>query len=299
MNLREAVDSIFSGLSSLYPKEYQKDYSDDMKSVFRDILDDTGGSGNGHVLRALLKEFACLPGCLVREYLSIPEGGTVKTSRQILNATLIGFLSLFFLFAVERILYRVLLTQNWIDVRGMFLLELIIDGAISGILAGGAIGYALSIKNKVPMMAVCGAAFIAGRLLTGPPYWDMLGISTQWVTSEWQVLLMLAASPVTGLLVGILAGLLWKGWKTGIVFGLASSLIFTLGLLGQFFFWYVLFNHGMPQILDPEFMSPTLRLFIGTLISYSILGGIVGILWGVLLDRLPRMKSLKLSLTGV
>jgi hypothetical protein len=299
MNLIESVFSIFSGLSRLYPKEYQQKYSEDMKSVFREILEDSGG---WHAIRALLRECFSLPGCLVREYLSISEGGSMKTTRQILAATMLGFFFLFFLFAIERILFRFLFAQEWADQPRIFLLELIIDGTISGILVGGAIGFAISIKNKVAMMAVCGLGFIAGRVLTGPIYWKMLGIPTAWVNSEWETFCIYAALPVTGFFVGGFAGLLWKGLKSGIVFGLASSLIFTVGLIAQLLaqnsIWNLLFDQGIMQTVDPNSLSDNLRLLIGMLISYSILGGIVGILWGILLDRLPRMKSLKLSGAG-
>jgi hypothetical protein len=297
MNLREFAYSIFSVFSRLYPKEYQQEYSEDMKSVFQDILDD---SGDRHAVRALLRELVSLPGCLIREYLSIPEGGSMKNTRQILIATLLGFYSLFFLFAIERIIFFIYL--RWMDQPGQFLLELIFDGIISGILAGGAIGFALSIKNKASMMMVCGLGFIAGRLLTGPIYWKMLGIPTAWVNSEWETLCIYAALPVTGFLVGGFAGLLWKGLKSGIVFGLASGLIFTVGLLAQWLaqnsIWNLLFDQGVMQTVDPNSLSDNFRLLFGMLISYSILGGIVGILWGVLLDRLPRLKSLKLSGAG-
>jgi hypothetical protein len=297
MNFREIALSAFSGISRLYPKEYQQEYSEDLKSVFNDILEDPDGSGNWHAARSLLREFIYLPGCLIREYLSFPGEVPMKTTRQILGVTLLGFISLFSLLGIERIIFHFFLARNWIDQQGILLLELIIDGTASGILAGGAIGFALAVRNKAPMMAACGFGFVAGRLLTGPGYWDMLGIPTRWVNSDWQVLFMLAASPVTGLLVGGLAGLLWKGWKSGMIFSLVSSLIFTVGLLGQYV-WILFFDYRMLHTVDPLSLSGNLRLFLGTLISYSILGAIAGVLWGILLDRLPRIRSIAWSSAG-
>jgi hypothetical protein len=298
MNLKSFVLSIFSGLSRLYPKEYQKEYSEEMKSVFLDILEDSGNSGNWHAIQCLLRECFYLPGCLVREYLSNTGGGRMKSTRQILSVTTLAFISLFILFAVMNEAYWSLTNFAGITQPGFRVLWLIFDGIISGILAGGAIGFALSVKNKVPTMVMCGLGFIAGRLLTEPGYWDMLGIPTGWVNSDWGTALVYAASPVTGLFVGVLVGLLWKGWKSGIVFGLASSLIFSIALLGNYSSANFLVAHGILQIVDPKFASDTLRLFLFSLITYSIFGGIAGILWGVLLDRLPRMQWLRPSSNG-
>jgi hypothetical protein len=52
MNFRVFAHSVFSGLSRLYPEEYKQKYSEEMKSVFQDILDDSENSGGRYVVRS-------------------------------------------------------------------------------------------------------------------------------------------------------------------------------------------------------------------------------------------------------
>jgi hypothetical protein len=101
MNLKESVFSFFSGLSRLYPKEYQQKYSEDMKSVFRDILEDSGNAGSGHAVRSLLRECVCLPACLLREYLHAKGDDHMKSTRQVIFASIFGFISMYFLLGVQ------------------------------------------------------------------------------------------------------------------------------------------------------------------------------------------------------
>jgi hypothetical protein len=303
MNLRESVFSIFSGLSRLYPKNYQQKYAEDMKSVFRDILEDSGNSGNvvnWHAIRCLLREFACLPGCLIREYGSANGGADMKSTHPFLSFTTLGFVSLFLLFGIQVGAIRSFSNFAWMRQPGFLLLFLLINGILFGGMGGSAIGFALSIKNKIPMMMVCGLGYLAGNLLTEPSYWNALGIPIDWANEDWRTSFFIyVASPVTGFFIGLFAGLLWRGWKSGLVFGLASSVIFTGGFLANFSSWSFFFHQGAFRMQTDEHVMFSMQTwcFICWLIGYAIFGGIVGILWGILLDRVPRRQSLMFSKT--
>jgi hypothetical protein len=292
MNLRESVYSIFSGLSRLYPKEYRQKYSEEMKSVFLDILDDSGDSSNWHAFRCLLREIFCLPICLIHEYFVVIGGSRMKTTRQIISVTALGFISLFILFAIKYgALYTFFLDFSQKQTPGFYLLSLIMDGIIFGALVGGSICIALSIKNKAAMMTVLGFAFAVAMLFVQPAYWEGLGISILRVNDGLGSFFLHASSPILGFCIGLPMGLLWRGWKTGIVLGLASSLIFFLGSWSNRALWPFLLEQGMLRFVTPKIVSVELWRFICWLINYSIYGGIVGILWGILLGRFPRIPS--------
>jgi hypothetical protein len=292
MNFRKSVYSIFSWLSRLYPKEYQQEYSEDMKSVFLDILEE---SGNWHAIRCLLRECVCLPACLLREYFSIYGGGKMKSTRQIISATIIGFISLNLLL---EFLSRTLFPSHQYyspQPLGNILLQLILTGILYGIFVGGAIGFAFSIKNKLAIMAIYGFAFsITAFIISSPwifrfpnPWWEYVGDS----------FFFYAETPFVFFCIGLLSGFLWKGWKMGIVFGLASSLLFTIGwwitLAALSFVW----GQGMIGIVDVQTLSE--KLPTAHWLAFDLIyGGILGILWGIFLDRLLRVKSLKLSSAG-
>jgi hypothetical protein len=292
MNLKESVFSIFSGLSRLYPKEYQQNYSEDMKSVFLDILEDSGDAGSGHALRSLLREFVCLPACLFREYFLAKGDDRMKSTRQVISATVFGFLSMYFLLGLGVGMLVVFFGLDNLQSTGIEWLILLTAGVLYGILVGGAIGFALSIKNKAVMMFTCGLAFLAPHVILSP---EALGLPNPWKGEGWSNFLFYASAPICGFCFGMLVGFLWKGWKTGIAFGLAGALVETIGFGIFHAFQDPILHQGLDWIVFANTLSEKLRVLIYYSASYMFYGGIVGILWGILLDRLPRIKSLKLS----
>ncbi len=289
MNLKAFFYLIFSGLSRLYPKEFQEKYSEEMKSVFLDILEDSGASGNWHAIQCLLREFVYLPVCLLREYSSVNGGELMKSTRQVISASLFGFISLHFLLGIQSGTVLVFYNNSPAQPMEIMILQLIIGGILFGILIGGSISYVLSIKNKTAMMAICGLAYLAPRVLLNP---EVLGFPNPWIDKGWGQLLLYTASPIYGFCFGMLVGLLWKGWKTGIVIGLASSLIFTIGFWSNRAAMSFVYNQGMDRIVDTKILSVNLWIFIYWVANNLLYGVIIGILWGILLDRLPRMRSI-------
>jgi hypothetical protein len=138
-------------------------------------------------------------------------------------------------------------------------------------------------------MAVCGLGFIAGNFLSGPAL-TILWIHIGPVDSAWDVILPYLGPFITGLLVGGLAGLIWKGWTTGLAFGLAGCLIFTLAAVaGSFIYSFLFSTLGMESVVSSSVVNEGLRMSIFLVIGRSIFGGIAGILWGVFLDRSQRI----------
>jgi hypothetical protein len=292
MNFKDFVFSIFSGLSRLYPKEYQQKYSEDMKSVFREILEDSGG---WHAIHSFLRECVCLPVCLFREYLHAKGDDRMKSTRQVFSASIIGFISMYLLLGIQQGTIIAFYGYATLQSPGINVLMLLTGGVLSGVLVGGAIDYALSIKNKAAMMVICGLAYLVPNVLLNPA---VLGLPKPLMDEGWNNFLIFTSSPFCGFCFGMVVGFLGKGWKTGIAFGLASGLIFTTG-------WWIFYaaqsfvlGQGIDWIVDANTLSAKLRVLIYYSVSFLLYGAIIGILWGILLNRLPRVKSLNFSSAG-
>jgi hypothetical protein len=294
MNLKESVFSFFSVFSRLYPKEYQQKYSKDMRSVFLDMLEDSNDSGNRHAVGCLLREIACLPACLLREHFPVNGGDPMKSTRQVISATVLGFICFRFLLGIQEGTVLTIYNGSPVQPPEIILLQIILGGIFCGIFVGGAIGYVLSIRNKAAMMAVCGLAYMAPRFLMVPV---ALGNFIPWNDGV-ESFLLYATPPFYGFCFGMLAGLPWKGWKTGIVFGLAGALFSIIGFLGIRAAQTFVLEQGLYWIFDSKTSSATLWIFVYWLASNLLAGGIAGILWAILLDRLPRIKSVGLSEAG-
>jgi hypothetical protein len=216
----------------------------------------------------------------------------MKSTRQVFSAGLLGFLSLYLLFGV---LEGTLIAIN--DFAALQSLEmnwfvLITGGILSGILLGGAIGYALSCKNKVAMMAICGLAHAAPRVLLNP---EVLGFPNPWMDEGWASFLLLVSSPFSGFVFGMLVGLLWRGWKAGIAFGLASAIIsttcFWINRAAQTF----VLGRGVDWIFNTNTLSAKLWVVISWMANSLLYGVIVAILWSILLDRYQRRRPTQLG----
>ncbi len=292
MNFREFAFSVFSVFSRLYPAEYQQKYSEDMKSVFLDVLKDSDGTGGWHTIQCLLRELECLPGCLIRAYYADNEGGRMNSSLRIISLTASRFLLLFLLLAIEFGVLRIFSASTIAARPEIRLLLLLLNGILNGLLIGGTIGLVLSMDNKIPMMIACGLGYVAGTFFTGPSYWEALGIPVNWINADWEALFIYADSPLTGMLIGLMAGSLWRGWKVGMIVGLASSMIFTIGFWMNYASWQFLFGRGMDKLSQMGANYMEAWNFICWIIGYTLFGGMVGILWGILLDRIPRIQSL-------
>src|SRR5690606_39014334 len=132
----------------------------------------------------LIRECACLPACLLREYFSVNEGGLMKSTRQIISATIVGFISLMFLISILEKIILSFYPNSPATPPEIMLLQIIINGIFFGIFIGGAIGYALSIKTKATMMAICGLAYLAPIFLFNPM---VLGLPNFWLYDGWDL----------------------------------------------------------------------------------------------------------------
>jgi hypothetical protein len=131
MNIPECALRVFSTFSKLYPQEYRRRYSEELISVFLDMLEDSDKPGGWRAVRCLLRECACLPVCLIREYLSAFQGGSMKSTAQILAATISGFLALFFLDGVERGLSLVVFGPAYRSQPGVLPMTLTLNGLVA------------------------------------------------------------------------------------------------------------------------------------------------------------------------
>ncbi len=260
MNCKKFVYSVFSVFTSLYPKEYQQEYSEDMKSVFLDILDDFGNTGRLNVVRILLRECACLPICILREHFSFTGGGLMRSTRKIISIASLGFISFYLIQGVQSGTLIGFLNFSTSQPPQIILLLLLMDGILFGIFVGGAIGYILSVKHKTGMMAICGAAYILPKFLLNLD----LFIPIPWMMNMgWAYFILYISSPISGFCFGLITGFYWKGWKSGIAFGLASSVLTTIGFWINRYAMFFLMDQGTRLARQCENIVPsTLAFFL-------------------------------------
>jgi hypothetical protein len=287
MRFRQSLCAVFSALTRLYPGDFREQYAADLNSVFLDILEDSGGGL--HAVWPLLREIAFLPVCLCREHLSVEGGGNTKSTRQVMLATLFGFLFFQFLMGIQAGTLIAFTDFHGADTPALSWFVLLSGGMLFGVFVGGAIGYVLSIKNIVAMMTACALAYMAPKFLINL---DALGILAPQVYKGWTTFILYAASPTYGFCYGFTAGLFWRGWKAGIAFGLASSLLFTIGFWTNRTVMFSLYRLGMDRIIGANILPEEWWLFVYWIANSLSYGGIVGFLWGILLDRFPRIRPI-------
>jgi hypothetical protein len=290
MNFRKSASAFFSTLTRLYPREFREKYAADLNSVFLDILEDSGGGR--HAVWPLMREIACLPACLCREHLAIEGGGDIKSTRRVILGTLLGFLGFQFLMGI---LSGTLIafTGFYGDLPPVKLWGLLLlHGLLFGVFVGGGIGYALSVKKTAGMMAACALAYVVPRVFLNP---DLFGILAAPSGEEWAAFTLYAAAPVSGFCYGFAVGLLWRGWKAGLAFGLASSLLSTIGFWSDRTVMSSLYNLGMERMVGAKILPEEWWLVVYWTANSLLYGVIVGFLWGILLDRFPRIRSIARS----
>jgi hypothetical protein len=130
------------------------------------------------------------------------------------------------------------------------------------------------------MMAACGIGYAAGTFLTGPACWEPLGISAAWVKGNWETFFFYPADPVTGLIIGISTGTLWRGWKAGILIRAAGSQIFAAGFWLNYTSWTLLFGRGEEKLVQSKIINAVAWNLVCWFIGYALFGGIAGLFWG-------------------
>ena len=216
----------------------------------------------------------------------------MKSPRQIISASIFTFITLYFLLGIQQGTIIAFYDYETLQSPGINWLMLITGGILFGILVGGAMAFILSIKNIAGLMVLCGFAYMAPRILLNP---QVLGFPNPWMDEGWAQYLLYASSPFCGFCFGMAVGRFWNGWKTGIVFGLAGGLTFTIG-------WWIfhsaqsfILGQGIDWIFNANTPSVKILVLLYWSVSCVLYGAIVGILWGILLDRLPRMKLIGTS----
>jgi hypothetical protein len=169
MRFRQSLCAVFSALTRLYPGDFREQYAADLNSVFLDILEDSGGGL--HAVWPLLREIAFLPVCLCREHLSVEGGGNTKSTRQVMLATLFGFLFFQFLMGIQAGTLIAFTDFHGADTPALSWFVLLSGGMLFGVFVGGAIGYVLSIKNIAAMMTACALAYMAPKFLSTSMLW--------------------------------------------------------------------------------------------------------------------------------
>jgi len=285
MSLKIFIISSYAALLKLYPTGFQHEYAEEMNTVFIDLVESTDKGNRWKAVRCFLNECLCLPGCLIREYYDAIGGRKMKTTKQNLVITSIGFMSLFLILSIVNGYYRSQPAGNWTHTTTTLFLviDFILQGILYGVLGGIAISIVLPSTNRKQMMLACGIGYLISSFITGEGYWEVLGISTKWINQNWESFLVYASSPMNGFLIGLIVGWVWKGWKAGLIFSIASTIIFTLGFWTNYLSWYVLTNVFRDNILFGRSW-----LMVNWIVGYLLFGGVVGILWGILMDRIQR-----------
>jgi hypothetical protein len=283
--MNPVAERIFSALLRLYPTEFRRVYGEELELVFHDLLSAGEPADRAHAWRCLAREIATIPAGLIREYFSAFGGNLMKSSRHVLAVTVAGFFLLFLMLAFEFGYYRSQPGLGWLHSAAALWILLLIEGILFGLLGGGSLALALSVKRKVPMLILCGLGYVAATALTGPAYWIGTGIQFPWLTPDHETLLIYSYFPLLGLVLGVSAGLFWKGWKTAAILGLMGALIFAIGYWLNFISWWIIYGLGVDRLVRNGGVPLATWVILCWSIGYALVGIAVGILWGILIRR--------------
>ena len=291
MKFFKCLIQIHSLFLRLYPPSFRNQFGDEIHKVFCDLLDEAGSHNFWQIFLCFGRECRALPGNVIRAHIDAVGELPMLSNRRIIQINTIGFGIAFILMALLNFVTRYYLFPLQGDMHPIivYIFWLLFAGILMGFLGGGAIAISIAPQRKLPFILASGFGYVLSLFLTGPSIWAVLGLPTDWVTSSLESFFVLGSEFVNGLLVGLMIGWVWKGWKTGLIFGLMSGIIFELGFWVN---WLVLFvmNANLQHNLTGSTAAELGWILLTWAIAYLLFGAVVGVLWGILVGRVRRMS---------
>lgn len=280
----------YASLLHFYPSAFQHQFSDELQTVFCDLMDEAAAQNSWQVWLCFIRECYALPGNIIQAYRG--EKFPMLPQRQIVKINVIGFGIAFILLALLNSITTYLLSpinpgEGFIF---FYIVYLLLASITVGVFGGGAIATSLSAQRKTPFILACGLGYMLSELLTSYSFWAALGLPIEWINRSWATFFTLGAPLINGLLIGLLVGKVWKDWKTGFLFALISGIIFELGFWVNWTILFLLYTQGQHSLSG----STPAGLFWITwtgVVSYLAFGALVGLLWGVLVGKVSRQTQ--------
>jgi hypothetical protein len=266
MTLIPVVSKIYSMLLRLFPRDFRKEFKEEMEDVFTANLEEAAKTGATLVVRACFFELFDLPANLLVEHLSaLRKGNMMKTlsyevgrSRAVMMAALGMSLGWVFI--------------NWVGIRPFEMLPLpMIVFSLPVILCGLMLGIAAGVGRRAFLRIVLwtAAGGILGHLVSLPIRMVNSRILSRitayprsWKYDSTFMLCLVAVMCAYGLFYGAGLGLAFGSWKACLKFALIGLVANAVGILVGYFI-----SSGV---------GSRVYLIAPSYITWSIMGALVG-----------------------
>jgi hypothetical protein len=290
----QGVLKIYSMLLSLFPRDFQNEFKEEMEDVFTANLEEAAKTGVTLVVRACFFELLDLPVNLVVEHLSSMRKGNVMKnisfevgrSRVVLLAAL-GMMVGWILITLEGNQYMLILDrilQPW-EILPLYMIIYSIPVVLCGLMLGIAAGVKRSVFLRIGLWTTAGG--MLGHLVTLPIRMVNTGILARVASSPRReselvgILALLAVMCTYGFFYGAGLGFAFGGWKTWLKFALIGLVANSVGILAGYFISSSLSSRVQ--------LGNNLPSYITWSIMGALAGGILG--WFFSKQRQPETGS--------
>lgn len=271
---------VYSKLLNLYPSFYKNRFKNEQLIVFQEKLQDERQYGFLKRLTCICHEILSLMAGVIDSYIELLGGKEMFAFKRILTTNLVCFTTTFVLLALVNVIGRYGLDYSSNIPKPLnYVIWLFLSGVIMAF-CGWFVSSSISVKRKFPYAIAFGGGYILSRLTTSTYFWSEIGIST---TSSWESFTVLFSSMVDGLIIGLLFGGLWKGWKASILYAVSGGIIFELGYWANWLTLYF-FNIQLQHVVIPGNVGYG-WIILSWVLAYVFFGLIIGGLWSILIDR--------------
>ena len=282
------IISIYSKILNLYPQSYKIQFASEQLIVFQDQIQDSKQKGFWKLSRCITHEFLAILASIFSEYIHASGEKEMLPYKRTFNINLLNFTSTFVLIAIMNFFGRYGLDySNNIPKPINYIIWLISLGVIMAF-CGWFVSASITAKNKLIYALAFGLSYIVCNLLTGTIFWEKLGFEFSPSANTFFV----NFSPlIQGVVIGLLFGRLWKGWRISAISALAGGIIFELGYAAN---WLILF---IVSFQIHEYISPVNlgygRIFVNWILAYLFFGLVIGCLWGIMINRINKVNQIQ------
>jgi hypothetical protein len=281
------IISFYSKFLNLYPQSYKIQFANEQLIVFQDQIQDSKQKGFWKLLRCITHEFLAIFASIFSEYIHSSGEKEMPPFKRIININLLSFTFTFVLIAIVNFIGRYGLDYSSNIPKPInYIIWLITLGLIMGF-CGWFVSASIAAKKMVYAFAF-GLSYIICNLLTGTIFWEKLGFEFSPSVDTFFV----NFSPlIQGVVIGLLFGWLWKGWKISAISAIAGGIIFELGYAAN---WLILFivSSQIHEHISPANLGYG-RILVNWILAYLIFGLVIGCLWGLMINRINKVNQIQ------
>jgi hypothetical protein len=282
------IISAYSKILNLYPQSYKIQFANEQLIVFQDQIQDSKQKGFWKLSRCITHEFLAILASIFSEYIHSSGEKEMLPFKRIFNINLLSFTSTFVLIAIVDFIGRYGLDySNNIPKPINYVIWLISVGVIMAF-CGWFVSASIAAKNKPWYALAFGLGYIICNLLTSTIFWEKLGLQ---FSSSIDTFFVNYSPLIQGIVIGLLFGWLWKGWKISVISAIAGGIIFELGYAANWLILFILYT----QIHNPIPLTNLGygRILVNWILAYLIFGLVIGCLWGIMINRINKVNQIQ------